>query len=119
MSMDFGYEQEGNCISMQGILSKQQKTMKMWVDRWYVLKDKFLYYFKLAKTNDGPADGLPKDADFIQDCTIKNEAVESEKQKGRFCFSITFPTEIKKKKLLWTKDFETRERWVTALREAA
>jgi len=105
-----------NRIIMQGILSKRGRTTKTWKDRWYVLKDKFLYHYKIAKHREGTS-GEPMSVEFIRDCTCEIDESESEKQSDKFCFRVTFPEgKIRK---LWTKAYQEREHWVESLRLAA
>jgi len=79
-----------NRIIMQGILSKRGRTTKTWMDRWYVLKDKFLYHYKIAKHREGTS-GEPISVEFIRGCTCEIEERESEKQSDKFCFTLTYP----------------------------
>jgi len=95
-----------NRIIMQGILSKRGRTTKTWKDRWYVLKDKFLYHYKIARHREG-TDGEPISVEFIQGCTVEIDENESEKQTDKFCFSLTFPEGRVKR--FWTKAYQERE----------
>jgi len=105
-----------NRIIMQGILSKKGRTTKAWKDRWYVLKDKFLYHYKIAKHREGTS-GEPISVEFIRGCNCEIDETESQKQSNRFCFTLTFPEGNVKK--LWTKAYQEREHWVESLRLAA
>jgi len=76
-------------IIMQGLLYKKGRTMKIWKARWYVLKDKFLYHYKIAKHRERSS-GEPINAQFIQGCTAVIDVAESLKYKAKFCFTLTF-----------------------------
>jgi len=81
-----------------------------------VLKDKFLYHYKIAKHREGTT-GEPITGEFIRGCTCEFDENESEKQSDKFCFTLTFPEGNVKK--LWTKSYQEREHWVESLQLAA
>jgi len=103
-------------IMMQGELAKKGRITKTWRHRWYVLKDKFLYHYEIAKHREGTC-GDPIGAEFIQGCTAEIDVWESEKQSNKFCFKLTFPNSKVIK--LWTKSYQQRELWVESLQQAA
>lgn len=103
-------------IMMQGELAKKGRITKTWRYRWYVLKDKFLYHYEIAKHREGTS-GDPIGAEFIQGCTADKNVQESEKHSNKFCFSLTFPDGKVIK--LWTKSYQERELWVESLQQAA
>jgi len=104
-----------NRIVMQGVLWKRGRTVWFWKARWYVLKDKFLYHYKIAKHREGTS-GEPIGAQFIQGCIAEIDEVASEKYKDKFCFILTFPDGKVKK--LASKSFEERQHWVQSLQHA-
>jgi len=55
-----------------------------------VLKDKFLYHYKIAKHREGTT-GEPISVQFIRGCTCETDESESEKQSNKFCFTLNFP----------------------------
>jgi len=103
-------------IMMQGELAKKGRITKTWRYRWYVLKDKFLYHYEIAKHREGTC-GDPIGAEFIQGCTAEIHVQESEKHSNKFCFTLTFPNSKVIK--LWTKSYKQRELWVESLQQAA
>jgi len=103
-----------SCIIKQGPLYKKGRTVKIWKARWYILKDKFLYHYKISKY--GYPIGDPISAQFIQGCTATIDEVESEKNKDKFCFTIMSPGDSKKR--MYSKSYKDREFWVKALQQA-
>jgi len=104
-----------NRIIMQGVLLKRGRTVWLWKARWYVLKDKFLYHYKIAKHREGTS-GEPIGAQFIQGCIAEIDEAASEKYKDKFCFILTFPDGKVRK--FASKSFEEREHWVQSLQNA-
>ncbi|ETO27466.1 hypothetical protein RFI_09663, partial [Reticulomyxa filosa] len=119
-------------IQKKGTLFKIGRTTGGWVERTYVLKDKFLYMFKFKKKNIyihvyivRPSDEkMPTDALFVQGWFIEpfEDQYARGKDKNRQYFGIEFqpPQNIGSQSLRrYAKSKEERDNWVIALRRAA
>lgn len=102
-------------IIMQGPLYKKGSMTKIWKARWYVLKDKFLYHYKIAKPRESPI-GEPINLWFIQGCRAVVDETESEKCNDKFFFTIVFPNG--KDKRMYAKSYKDGEFWVQSLLQA-
>ncbi len=95
---------------MQGWLSKLGARFKTLKERWFVLKDNFLYSYH---TTD---DYTPVHVYYMEGCFVEPVNHERENAKLKYGIEIIFNEEPKVSRFLYTKTMALRDQWVKALR---
>lgn len=94
---------------MQGTLWKVGRKAKIQKSRWFVLRDRFLYYFNKQ------GDRVPKGVIFLEGSTVRSEMQDV--PKGKFGLAIQQRGHTDKRLLFCSSDQE-RAAWLTALSSA-
>eukprot|EP01054_Gregarina_sp_Poly1_P000213 Gregarina_sp_Poly_1__212@NODE_104_length_14336_cov_169_911977_g91_i0_p2_GENE_NODE_104_length_14336_cov_169_911977_g91_i0NODE_104_length_14336_cov_169_911977_g91_i0_p2_ORF_typecomplete_len1399_score245_74Pkinase/PF00069_25/1_2e72Pkinase_Tyr/PF07714_17/1_8e44PH/PF00169_29/9_9e18Kinaselike/PF14531_6/2_9e16Kdo/PF06293_14/5_5e11EFhand_1/PF00036_32/0_84EFhand_1/PF00036_32/1_1e05EFhand_7/PF13499_6/4_7e08EFhand_7/PF13499_6/3_9e03Pkinase_fungal/PF17667_1/6_6e03Pkinase_fungal/PF17667_1/7_4e08EFhand_6/PF13 len=107
-------------VLMEGTLWKLAKQSKKWVDRYFVLVDRLLYYYSKQ------TDSVPKGFVFLEGCFVDPISTESpctsdvasESPTRRYGFCIIHAGGSFSRRELFAQDEQTRDRWLAALRSA-
>eukprot|EP00742_Colponemidia_sp_Colp-10_P002797 GILJ01002991.1.p1 GENE.GILJ01002991.1~~GILJ01002991.1.p1 ORF type:complete len:769 (+),score=114.17 GILJ01002991.1:198-2504(+) len=95
-------------VEESGWLGKFGRSLKQYKERWFFLKDKFMYSYRR------PSDSAPSSVIFLEGCFVEEDA-EDEPKPNRYGFAITSATH---KRVLYAKTEAEREKWIQALRRA-
>eukprot|EP01121_Diplochlamys_sp_Union-15-3_P014907 TRINITY_DN481_c0_g1_i1.p2 TRINITY_DN481_c0_g1~~TRINITY_DN481_c0_g1_i1.p2 ORF type:complete len:187 (-),score=33.64 TRINITY_DN481_c0_g1_i1:1000-1560(-) len=90
----------------EGQLKKQGHVVKNWKQRWFIIKNSMLFYFKNKTSLDKPLGAVP-----LEDAQINTEP----KGKKPFCFEVHSP-KINKTFLIQANDKPTMDSWVQAVK---
>ncbi len=102
---------------MQGYLHKIGATFKQMTPRWFVIKDGFLYGYKVK------GEVQPTSVTFLEGCFVEFNAADEDK--SRFGFDVIIsdgmgPVEGQdQRKTLFAKSAEERDAWMAAIGRAA
>eukprot|EP01053_Blabericola_migrator_P002783 Blabericola_migrator_1__2782@NODE_1796_length_3779_cov_80_525862_g1158_i0_p1_GENE_NODE_1796_length_3779_cov_80_525862_g1158_i0NODE_1796_length_3779_cov_80_525862_g1158_i0_p1_ORF_typecomplete_len1184_score182_94Pkinase/PF00069_25/3e74Pkinase_Tyr/PF07714_17/9_4e45Kinaselike/PF14531_6/1_3e16PH/PF00169_29/2_2e16Kdo/PF06293_14/2_7e12EFhand_7/PF13499_6/2_9e09EFhand_7/PF13499_6/5_4e03EFhand_1/PF00036_32/2_6EFhand_1/PF00036_32/3_4e05EFhand_8/PF13833_6/0_27EFhand_8/PF13833_6/0_00041Pkinase_fungal/PF17667 len=112
-------------VLLEGTLYKIGRQSKKWVERYFVLVDRLLYYYSKE------TDSVPKGFVFLEGCfvdPISGEALAEVRDEDgkeapgvlqrRFGFCIVHAGGKFARRNLYASDEQTRDRWLVALRSA-